>query len=152
MEKPSPTTDSPFRPPLAGSSSGAAVGTLRALAATAGVVFCHAIALIVFAGFLLSMEPSCERMLHDFGAKVPDITILAIELSRWIASYWYLLPILLLADAGAYFALARLGPGWRWLATFWAMAIMVFAMLMFALVAVGLISPIVKLYQAISKT
>ena len=55
------------------------------------VVF-FAVGILVF--IMMKIVPQFEKIFKDFGTKLPDITILLIEMSRWVGTYWYLIPVI----------------------------------------------------------
>jgi type II secretory pathway component PulF len=72
---------------------------------------------------LLAVVPRYERLFADFRLRLPQATVVTLNVSRWVGSYWYvlvltLLPALTAAAVVSY--LLRHGPAApRWLRVLW---------------------------------
>ncbi|MGA2616706.1 MAG: type II secretion system F family protein [Thermoguttaceae bacterium] len=55
-------------------------------------VILFAVSILVF--IMLKIVPQFEKIFKDFGTKLPDITLALINLSNWVGTYWYLIPII----------------------------------------------------------
>ena len=117
-------------------------GTLRLLAGTAGVIFCHFIALAVLGMVLCRAVPYCEAFCKEWNLLLPRVTFFAIDVSHWMMSYWYLLVLGLVPDAIVYFLLARLRPSLNWFAALWAFVPLVCAIVLLGVVTVGMCLPL----------
>lgn len=49
------------------------------------------IAFLISAGLLIFVVPQFEKIFANFGADLPVITKVILNLSRWLSSYWYLI-------------------------------------------------------------
>ena len=70
----------------------------------------HAICGVSIVWSLLKLVPQYEKVFKDFGAKLPELTIMVINLSAWFGRYWYiLLPGLVAGDIAIMLSLHRTG-------------------------------------------
>lgn len=53
-------------------------------------VVTFAVGILVF--IMLKIVPQFEKIFKDFGTKLPDLTQVLIDISRWVGIYWYLIP------------------------------------------------------------
>jgi type II secretory pathway component PulF len=70
----------------------------------------HLFLWLVFVAIMIFYVPSRQSIFADYKIKVPDMTIVVLELSDWIMEFWFfLMPFLILfllvADAPIYFFL-----------------------------------------------
>jgi hypothetical protein len=114
----------------------------RSLIGSVGVLFCHFICFVVLAGILLKIAPRYEVIFKDRGVMLPASSILVINLSHWMSYNWYLLVPVLVLDGIIHFFLLRLSPRLNWLAAVWAFLIMVFAVVLLGVIAIGLCLPL----------
>jgi type IV pilus assembly protein PilC len=55
-------------------------------------VILFAVSILVF--IMLKIVPQFEKIFKDFGTKLPDITEFLITMSRFVANWWFLIPII----------------------------------------------------------
>lgn len=61
----------------------------------------HAVCGVAIFWLMLKLVPQYEKVFKDFGAKLPAMTVLIIDLSNLLGMYWYLLvPVLTGIDVG----------------------------------------------------
>ena len=53
-------------------------------------VILFAVGILVF--IMLKIVPQFEKIFRDFGTKLPDMTLMLINVSKWVGNYWYLIP------------------------------------------------------------
>ena len=53
-------------------------------------VILFAVGILVF--IMLKIVPQFEKIFRDFGTKLPDMTLMLIGISKWVGTYWYLIP------------------------------------------------------------
>ena len=54
------------------------------------VVVCVAVGILTF--IILKIVPQFKKIFDDFGSTLPDMTQVLINISTWVANYWYLIP------------------------------------------------------------
>ena len=54
------------------------------------VVVCVAVGILTF--IMLKIVPQFKKIFDDFGSTLPDMTQVLINISTWVANYWYLIP------------------------------------------------------------
>ena len=117
-------------------------GSLRILVGTAGVLFCHFLALVVLIGVLVTAVSHYLIFCKEWNLMLPPVTNLAVDLSLWMSAWWYLLVLALVPDGIVYFLLARLKPSLNWCAAIWAIVPLVFTILILGLVTIGVCLPL----------
>ena len=111
----------------------------------------HLIAGVVLLGAFLWLVPEFRLLFEEFDADLPRMTIVAIDLSVFVARYWYLILFVGVGvDAGLLFGLSRLPPRTRWLGTVWASLVLVVALLGLAFLAIGIVLPLQALITQLS--
>jgi type II secretory pathway component PulF len=84
----------------------------------------HAILLAVLFGGLMFVVPRTVRLMEDFDVELPAMSVLVINISNFIVSYWLLLIplaiLILLADGIVYVAFSKPPGSGRVLALAWA--------------------------------
>src|SRR5947209_11847040 len=55
------------------------------------------VAVLILTGIMVFIIPKFEKIFSDFRLKLPFITQLLIDTSRWFVKYWYVLPLFSLA-------------------------------------------------------
>src|SRR5437763_9217449 len=55
-------------------------------------VILFAVGILMF--IMISIVPQFEKIFKDFGTKLPDITNMLIQTSRWVGTYFYLIPLI----------------------------------------------------------
>jgi type II secretory pathway component PulF len=122
--------------------------------ATVVVVAVHGVLWFILCMCVLIMAPRVERTYRDFDMKLPALTESVLELSHWMAAYYYVLPILalpfILLDA-AVFWLCRSSPQLRILSVLWAIFMFLILLTAFALLTVSLLLPGAKLAESLQK-
>lgn len=109
----------------------------------------HAICGLVVLWLLLKLVPQYQKIFKDFNAKLPEMTIVVIHLSRFVGMYWYLLvPGLGLADFVVVFSLHRAGR--TGLMTAWGVLVLLVGMLLIGLVLLATIVPLDSLITNLS--
>jgi len=53
-------------------------------------VVCFAVGILVF--IMLKIVPQFEKIFKDFNTKLPDITLMLINVSQWVGNWWFLIP------------------------------------------------------------
>jgi len=56
------------------------------------VVIFVAISILVF--IMIFIIPKFEKIFKDFGMKLPTLTLFLMATSRWVSTYWYVLPLI----------------------------------------------------------
>jgi type II secretory pathway component PulF len=70
----------------------------------------HAVCGVFILWLLLKLVPSYEKLFKDFGAKLPDMTIMTLGLSRLFVRFWYVFaPGLAAGDIALMLSLNRRG-------------------------------------------
>ena len=70
----------------------------------------HAVCGLFILWLLLKLVPGYEKIFKDFNAKLPEMTIMVINLSAWFGRFWYLLvPGLAAGDIAIMLSLNRRG-------------------------------------------
>ena len=54
------------------------------------VVVCVAVGILTF--IMLKIVPQFKKIFDDFGSELPPMTQILIDISNWVAAYWYLIP------------------------------------------------------------
>ena len=54
------------------------------------VVVCVAVGILTF--IMLKIVPQFKKIFDDFGSTLPEMTQVLINISTWVANYWYLIP------------------------------------------------------------
>jgi type IV pilus assembly protein PilC len=54
------------------------------------VVVCVAVGILTF--IMLKIVPQFKKIFDDFGSTLPGMTQVLIDISTWVANYWYLIP------------------------------------------------------------
>ncbi|MFH1264408.1 MAG: hypothetical protein ABIK89_01685 [Planctomycetota bacterium] len=115
----------------------------RSLVWTAWTLLTHAIAACVLLGAPFYVVPKFLAIFEEFGAALPRMTILAIDLSHVAASYWYLLVVFGLGLAAAVlFGLSLLPAKAKWLGTLWASTVLLVVILFLGFVMVAILLPL----------
>ena len=115
----------------------------RSLVWSAWMLLTHSIAAMVVIGVLMTVVPRFVGLFEAFDAELPPMTLVVIDVSHLVASYWYLhLPLGLAVDAVLLFGLSRLPAGARWLGTVWASLVWMAALVGLALIVVAIFLPL----------
>lgn len=109
----------------------------------------HAICGMFILWLVLKLVPGYEKIFKDFNAKLPDMTIMVINLSAWFGSFWYvLLPAIAAGDIAIMFSLnrrARTG-----LITAWGVLVWLTEMLLIGLIYLAILVPMNDLFMNLS--
>ena len=109
----------------------------------------HAVCGLAILWLLLRLVPQYEKIFKDFNAKVPDMTIMVLGLSRLFATYWFVLvPSLGAGDVAIMFALNRTGH--TRLMTAWGVLTCLAAILLMGLIQMALLIPLNQLIVNLS--
>lgn len=116
------------------------------LAAVAPAVAIHVGLGLVLVLVLFFVVPKFCKMFEEFGTELPLVTQVVVQLSNAVVSFGILLPAPLLVAAGIDTGiLLLLVPRHRW----WAWLVIVGCLLLFALIALALGLPYLKLSQSL---
>jgi type II secretory pathway component PulF len=109
----------------------------------------HAVCGVFIVWLLLKLVPQCEKIFGDFNMKLPDMTILAISLSRLFGRYWFVLvPGLAAADIAIMVSLNRTGHAR--LMTVWGVLIWLAEILLAGMIQMVVIVPLNDLITNLS--
>ena len=109
----------------------------------------HAVCGVALLWLLLKLVPQYEKVFCDFGTKLPDMTLMVINLSRFVGWYWYILvPGLAAGDIAIMFALN--GTGHTRLMTAWGVLARLAAMLLMGLSVLAVMVPLNDLIRNLS--
>ena len=109
----------------------------------------HAVFGAAILWLLLKLVPQYEKIFKDFNAKLPDMTIMVINLAGFVGRYWYLVvPGLAAGDFAIMFALNRLG--WTRLMTALGSLLVLAEMLLIGLIQFGVMVPLNDLIMNLS--
>jgi type II secretory pathway component PulF len=102
----------------------------------------HAVCGVAILWLLLKLVPGYEKVFKDFNAKLPDMTILVLDLSALFATFWYVLvPGLCAGDIAIMVALNR--SGHARLMTTWGVLVWLAEMLLIGLIVIAVMVPMV---------
>jgi type II secretory pathway component PulF len=131
-------TTAPSRWPVAALVWGVAVPAVIWTCLVAGLIF---------------VVPGYKKTFADFGIQVPADTLVALEVTDWVTTYWYVLliwlPFLAAADAAVVLLLWRSGR--RGLCRLWCGLVVALALLAAALTVVAIYLPLTRLQEQLSK-
>jgi type II secretory pathway component PulF len=117
--------------------------------AMAVLLVLHAICGVAILWLLLKLVPQYEKIFKDFNAKLPDMTVMVINLSALFARFWYVLvPGLGVGDIAIMLALHRTGH--NRLMTAWGVLVWLAAMLLMGLIVQEVFVPINDLIMNLS--
>jgi type IV pilus assembly protein PilC len=51
------------------------------------------VAVLILTGIMVFIIPKFEKIFADFKIKLPFLTVLLIDISRWFVKYWYVIPL-----------------------------------------------------------
>jgi type II secretory pathway component PulF len=112
---------------------------------------------ILWTGFLVLLVrvvPRFKRIFADFQMKLPAATEVAIDLSDWMADYWYLqalaLPVALALDGGIAYWL-YFNRETRWLYWLWFTSIAIVPVCVSCSLLVALLEPLIELMDALAR-
>ena len=110
----------------------------------------HAVCGVIILYLLFKLVPQHEKIFKDFNAKLPDMTIMVINLSALFARYWFVLvPGMSAADIAIMVALNRTGR--TRLMTVWGVLVWLAAMLLMGLIIMAVMMPLNDLIMNLSK-
>ena len=115
------------------------------------VVFIHLLSAAVVLAVLIRIVAPFERIFHDFDAELPAPTMLVISLGHLAASYWYLAPLVLMADAALLFGIRRGPPAVHGLMMAWAFLVPTVALVFVAVIIAAVQIPLLTLMAKVSK-
>ncbi|MEI8373075.1 MAG: hypothetical protein WCJ35_09625 [Planctomycetota bacterium] len=110
----------------------------------------HAVCGVIILYLLFKLVPEHEKIFKDFNMKLPDMTIMAINLSALFARYWFVLvPGMSAADIAIMVALNRTGR--TGLMTAWGVLVWMVEMLLIGLIMMAVMVPMNDLIMRLSK-
>ena len=110
----------------------------------------HGLALSIVLVVLLVIVPRFDRMFQEFGLKLPLMSVLAVNLSRSLWRYGFLIiPLGLLFDVAMLFLLTVVGGLPRWLRNLWCRGVLIMAACTVLVVAIGVFLPLLGLVQGL---
>jgi hypothetical protein len=112
----------------------------------------HILLGVALFGLLLVYVPRAEATMKDYGMMAPYLTLVLLEVSRWLTNYWYVAALAMvpvLALDGVLLFVPRLSERTRSLSTVWSGLCIIALLLMFFLVGIGLWLPYEKLHEAV---
>jgi type II secretory pathway component PulF len=114
------------------------------------LVALHVICGLVVLFVLLRSIPQYEKIFKDFGTRLPDVTLLVLQLSHFVGWYWYLLiPVALVGDVAILFVCHRTSH--PWLMAAWGIFVLLAAMLFVALAHLAVSMPFFSLMSRLSE-
>jgi hypothetical protein len=116
------------------------------------MLFVHFFAGSVLLVMLGQTVPGFVEIFEDFEVDLPVIAQVVISLSYLVVSYWYLLPLLVIADTAVLFGLSRLPPRARWLARLWFWLVLSAILLLIVGTIVGVALPYMNLLVLIQSS
>ena len=110
----------------------------------------HVVFGVVALGLLIMYVPEYEPVFKDFGLRLPAITIMALNLSHLVASYYYIfIPCIVIVDVGVLSWLSRAGK--TRLLTLWGVLVWLAEMLLVGLIVAAVLLPMNDLANQLSK-
>lgn len=98
------------------------------------------------------MVPAAKRAFDNYGLTLPKLTLLVIQVSNWVADYWWAMVPVVLAGGAANFALiARVGARHRTRALVWIVGASAVMACLLVVTFVAIQIPKAKLAEALSK-
>jgi hypothetical protein len=129
-------------------------GEGRSLLFAAIVVAVHATLLGASMFGTMIVGARCERVFRDFNMKLDDFTQFAINVSRWLNNYWYVLALFvvpcLIVDGGIFYLLHRSRSNRRW-SYLWAAAVLLLILLFAGCMGTVLYPPYSKIIDGLSR-
>ena len=126
--------------------------TKRSPARMTFLLVLHAVCGAAILWLLLKLVPHYEKIFKDFNAKLPDITLMVINVAKFFGWYWFLLvpgmASLAAGDIAIMFILNRLGR--IRLMTVWGVLVWVAEMLLIGLILVAVMVPFNELMMNLS--
>ncbi len=124
------------------------------LSAAIAMTLVHAVLWVPILLYLILFVPRLKKIFADFGMVLPRMSEWMIASSDFVATYWYLLPVLivfvLLADGAVIYLLrrgtGRSGPSWIW----FSLIILLTILVMIGMVTASLL-PMITLLEALSR-
>ncbi len=114
-----------------------------------GLLVLHAVCGMFILWLLLKIVPQYEKIFKDFGAKLPDMTTMVIDLSALVGRYWFIVvPGLAAGDIAIMFSLNRTGR--TRLMTAWGVLAWLAEMLLMGLVMMAVMVPLNDLIMNLS--
>ena len=112
----------------------------------------HSFLWCAFLALLVFYVPRFEKNFRDFNMVLPTVTVVYLEVSRWCANYWYVLPPwVLLCGAVDGVILTWLYRRREMLALGWAFGLTALPLLLVILGAFALLGPLLKLLDSLSR-
>jgi type II secretory pathway component PulF len=109
----------------------------------------HAVCGVFILWLLLKLVPGYEKIFKDFNTKLPDLTIMVINLSAWFGRFWYIvLPGLAAGDIAVMLSLN--GTGRIRLMTAWGVLVWLTEMLLIGLILQATMVPLNELITNLS--
>lgn len=121
----------------------------KGLAGFACWLLSHAGAAAVLLFVLMGVVPTYAVSFADLAVNLPVAAQVAIGVSRWVCTYWWLIIPVGCADAGILFGLRSLPAGARWLSTAWSVLVLVTAILLASLTLLAVAVPCSNLVQSL---
>ncbi len=110
----------------------------------------HAVCGAIILWLLLKLVPQYLKLFKDFDAKLPDMTIVVIDLSALFGRYWFVLvPGLAAGDIAIMLSLNRTGR--NRLMTAWGVIVWLAAMLLIGLIMLAVMVPLNDLIVNLSR-
>lgn len=116
-----------------------------------GILFFHALAILLLFSILIFVVPKCKAIFQDFDVDLPVITLWAVACSHIaVRCCWLLLPLVLVVDASVLLALTRLPPTRTGPATAWFVSVLLVVGLMIIVTVVAIGIPMTDLVDNLS--
>jgi hypothetical protein len=111
----------------------------------------HGLVITALVTVFIGVVPVFDKMFMEFGIKLPLLTVLLFNSSRFLTRYGLvLIPTGVLGDFGM-LCLLTLAVGMpSWLRSLWCYGVLVTAGVLFLLVVVGILLPYLRLIQGLS--
>jgi type II secretory pathway component PulF len=116
----------------------------------AGWLLTHVAAAVVLLYVLVKVVPGYAVFFAELAIKLPVMTQLTITFSRLACQYWWLVVPLGCVDAAILFGLCSLPASARWLATVWAVLVLLVALLLAGVAFVAVSGPFADVQRALS--